>query len=106
MAGARAASGHCRRAGRRRCSRSSTRAPDDTTNAVNIRRFFARTSGVATTERTAEATVIQTRHRIPERALTEDQILVHQVPQPSRSSSWSRAAAETLKRCTPLASTD
>ena len=25
---------------------------DDTTNAVNIRRFFARTAGVATTERT------------------------------------------------------
>ncbi|SQC67072.1 carbon-phosphorus lyase complex subunit PhnJ [Pseudomonas aeruginosa] len=38
---------------------------DDTTNAVSIRRFFARTAGVATTERTPEATVIQTRHRIP-----------------------------------------
>src|SRR5690606_13134730 len=37
---------------------------DDTTNAVSIRRFFARTAGVATTERTPEATVIQTRHRI------------------------------------------
>ncbi|WP_397532989.1 alpha-D-ribose 1-methylphosphonate 5-phosphate C-P-lyase PhnJ [Roseateles sp.] len=55
---------------------------DDTTNAVNIRRFFARTTGVATTERTAEASLIQTRHRIPERALTEAQILVYQVPQP------------------------
>ena len=55
---------------------------DDTTNAVNIRRFFARTTGVATTERTAEASIIQTRHRIPERALTEAQILVYQVPQP------------------------
>ena len=38
---------------------------DDTTNAVSIRRFFARTAGVRTTTRTAEATVIQTRHRIP-----------------------------------------
>jgi alpha-D-ribose 1-methylphosphonate 5-phosphate C-P lyase len=55
---------------------------DDTTNAVNIRRFFARTTGVRTTERTAEATLIQTRHRIPERPLTELQILVYQVPQP------------------------
>lgn len=55
---------------------------DDTTNAVNIRRFFARTTGVVTTERTAEATLIQTRHRIPERALTEAQVLVYQVPQP------------------------
>lgn len=55
---------------------------DDTTNAVNIRRFFERTTGVATTERTAEATVIQTRHRIPETPLTERQVLVYQVPQP------------------------
>ncbi|WP_319800891.1 alpha-D-ribose 1-methylphosphonate 5-phosphate C-P-lyase PhnJ [Rhodobacter sp. KR11] len=55
---------------------------DDTTNAVSIRKFFQRTSGVAVTERTAEASVIQTRHRIPEAALTEDQILVYQVPIP------------------------
>jgi len=55
---------------------------DDTTNAVSIRRFFARTAGVATTGSTAEATVIQTRHRIPEQPLTEGQILVYQVPIP------------------------
>jgi alpha-D-ribose 1-methylphosphonate 5-phosphate C-P lyase len=55
---------------------------DDTTNAVSIRKFFEKTAGVATTEVTAEATVIQTRHRIPETALTEDQILVYQVPIP------------------------
>ena len=55
---------------------------DDTTNAVSIRRFFARVAGVATTTRTAEATVIQTRHRIPEEKLTENQIIVYQVPQP------------------------
>lgn len=55
---------------------------DDTTNAVNIRRFFERTTGVATTTRTAEATLIQTRHRIPETPLTEQQILVYQVPMP------------------------
>jgi alpha-D-ribose 1-methylphosphonate 5-phosphate C-P lyase len=55
---------------------------DDTTNAVNIRRFFERTTGVATTERTREATVIQTRHRIPEAPLTERQVLVYQVPMP------------------------
>ena len=55
---------------------------DDTTNAVSIRRFFERTAGVATTERTEDATVIQTRHRIPETPLREDQILVYQVPQP------------------------
>ncbi|NCO85837.1 MAG: alpha-D-ribose 1-methylphosphonate 5-phosphate C-P-lyase PhnJ [Rhodobacterales bacterium] len=55
---------------------------DDTTNAVSIRKFFARTAGVATTAHTAEASVIQTRHRIPEVPLSEDQILVYQVPIP------------------------
>ena len=55
---------------------------DDTTNAVSIRTFFERTAGVQTTTETLEATVIQTRHRIPEEPLTEDQILVYQVPIP------------------------
>jgi len=55
---------------------------DDTTNAVSIRKFFARTAGVETTDRTQDATVIQTRHRIPEYALQADQILVYQVPIP------------------------
>ncbi len=55
---------------------------DDTTNAVSIRRFFAHTAGVETTEQTAEATLIQTRHRIPERPLQADQILIYQVPIP------------------------
>ena len=55
---------------------------DDTTNAVSIRKFFERTAGVETTEETALASVIQTRHRIPEAPLTEGQILVYQVPIP------------------------
>lgn len=55
---------------------------DDTTNAVSIRRFFRRTAGVATTERTEDATVIQTRHRVPEVPLQAGQILVYQVPIP------------------------
>ena len=55
---------------------------DDTTNAVSIRRFFAHTAGVETIEQTAEATLIQTRHRIPERPLQADQILIYQVPIP------------------------
>lgn len=55
---------------------------DDTTNAISIRRFFARTAGVRTTEVTTEATVIQTRHRIPETPLRSGQILVYQVPIP------------------------
>ena len=55
---------------------------DDTTNAVSIRRFFSATAGIATTTRTAEATVIQTRHRIPEAPLHQGQVLVYQVPIP------------------------
>ena len=55
---------------------------DDTTNAVSIRKFFERTAGVATTEETEKASIIQTRHRIPEATLREDQIIVYQVPIP------------------------
>ena len=68
---------------------------DDTTNAVNIRRFFSRVAGVATTERTADATVIQTRHRIPETSLREDQILVFQVPEPEPLRTLEPREAET-----------
>jgi alpha-D-ribose 1-methylphosphonate 5-phosphate C-P lyase len=55
---------------------------DDTTNAVSIRKFFEKTAAVATTTVTADASIIQTRHRIPEEPLREDQILVYQVPIP------------------------
>ena len=55
---------------------------DDTTNAVSIRKYFVRTTGVETTEQTEQATLIQTRHRIPETPLREGQILVYQVPIP------------------------
>ncbi|MDP8998406.1 MAG: alpha-D-ribose 1-methylphosphonate 5-phosphate C-P-lyase PhnJ [Pseudomonadota bacterium] len=55
---------------------------DDTTNAVSLRKFFVKTAGVATTETTEDATIIQTRHRVPEVPLHEGQILVLQVPIP------------------------
>jgi alpha-D-ribose 1-methylphosphonate 5-phosphate C-P lyase len=55
---------------------------DDTTNAVSIRAFFAKTAGVATTTDTELATIIQSRHRIPEHELHTGQILVFQVPIP------------------------
>ncbi len=70
---------------------------DDTTNAVSIRRFFARTAGVRTTTRTGEATIIQTRHRIPETALREDQVIVYQVPQPEPMSRLEPSRAETKR---------
>lgn len=55
---------------------------DDTTNAVSIRKFFERTAGVEVVTPTGEASIIQTRHRIPEEPLRDDQILVYQVPIP------------------------
>lgn len=55
---------------------------DDTTNAVSIRSFFKKTANVETTEITEEASIVQTRHRIPETPLTENQVLVYQVPIP------------------------
>jgi alpha-D-ribose 1-methylphosphonate 5-phosphate C-P lyase len=70
---------------------------DDTTNAVSIRRFFARTAGVATTTRTAQATIIQTRHRIPETPLHEGQILVYQVPLPEPMAKLEPSRAETTR---------
>jgi alpha-D-ribose 1-methylphosphonate 5-phosphate C-P lyase len=70
---------------------------DDTTNAVSIRRFFARVAGVATTDATAQATIIQTRHRIPEAPLTPGQILVYQVPQPEPLRKLEPSEAETRK---------
>ncbi|MBV9826295.1 MAG: alpha-D-ribose 1-methylphosphonate 5-phosphate C-P-lyase PhnJ [Alphaproteobacteria bacterium] len=70
---------------------------DDTTNAVSIRRFFARTAGVATTEHTTEATIVQTRHRIPETPLRDDQIIVYQVPIPEPLRWLEPREAETRK---------
>ena len=70
---------------------------DDTTNAVSIRGFFRRVAGVRTTERTAEATVIQTRHRIPETPLTDAQIIVYQVPMPEPLFRLEARVAETKR---------
>jgi alpha-D-ribose 1-methylphosphonate 5-phosphate C-P lyase len=56
---------------------------DESVNAVNLRRLIERTSpGVGVTTSTREATIIQTRHRIPETPLAPSQILVFQVPLP------------------------
>ncbi len=64
------------------CLKVIDQGADDTTNAVSIRNFFKRVCGVKTTEKTSEASIIQTRHRIPETALFAGQILVYQVPIP------------------------
>ena len=68
---------------------------DDTTNAVSIRQFFEKVADVKTTTRTTEATVIQTRHRIPETELRDGQIIVYQVPQPEPLRSLEPRETET-----------
>lgn len=55
---------------------------DGSVNAVNIRNFIQKVTHVNTTFSTSEATIIQSRHRIPEKPLCEGQILVLQVPEP------------------------
>ena len=56
---------------------------DDSVNAVNLRSFLEMTCpGVNTTTRTTEADLVQSRHRIPEKLLREDQVIILQVPYP------------------------
>jgi alpha-D-ribose 1-methylphosphonate 5-phosphate C-P lyase len=72
---------------------------DEGVNAVNIRRLVERTSpGVETTLNTEEATLIQTRHRIPEQPLREDQTMIFQVPQPEplRNVEWREAETRRM----------
>lgn len=55
---------------------------DDSVNAASIRKFLALVSGAPTTTDTLQADLIQSRHRVPEERLRDDQILVLQVPNP------------------------
>lgn len=55
---------------------------DESVNAVNIKKLVTKTTGIQETHNTTEATIIQSRHRIPEIPLKEGQILVLQVPIP------------------------
>lgn len=55
---------------------------DDSVNAANLRRFITRMSGAETTTDATRATIIQSRHRIPEERLRPYQTLVLQVPDP------------------------
>ena len=55
---------------------------DESVNAVSIKKLVQNTTGVQATDDTHRATLIQSRHRIPELPLEEDQILILQVPIP------------------------
>jgi alpha-D-ribose 1-methylphosphonate 5-phosphate C-P lyase len=70
---------------------------DDSVNAVSIRRFVETVTGVRTTTDTREATLIQTRHRIPEEPLEPGQVLVLQVPIPEPLRLVEPSEAETRR---------
>lgn len=55
---------------------------DESVNAVSIKKLIKKTTGVPVVEETSEATLIQSRHRIPEVPLQAGQILILQVPIP------------------------
>lgn len=55
---------------------------DDSVNAVNIKKLVQECTGVEITEDSEKATLIQSRHRIPETPMRGDQILILQVPTP------------------------
>ncbi|MBO0453498.1 MULTISPECIES: alpha-D-ribose 1-methylphosphonate 5-phosphate C-P-lyase PhnJ [Enterococcus] len=60
---------------------------DESVNAVNIKKLIQKTTGIGLTSDTEAASLIQSRHRIPEKKLKKGQILVLQVPvcEPLRS---------------------
>lgn len=55
---------------------------DDSLNAVQMKELIADTSRCATTTRTVDASIVQSRHRLPEVPMTADQVLVLQLPNP------------------------
>lgn len=55
---------------------------DGSVNAVLLRNFITSVSDVETTMDTTEASIIQTRHRVPEEDTDEGQTVVFQVPMP------------------------
>lgn len=70
---------------------------DESVNAVNIKKLVSDTTGIQTTDDTWEATIIQSRHRIPEVPLRKDQILVLQVPLPEPLRVYEPSEQETKK---------
>jgi len=68
--------------GKADCLKVIDQGSDESVNAVNIKKLVTNTTGVEVTNETGKATLIQSRHRIPEEKLNEHQTLVLQVPYP------------------------
>lgn len=63
-------------------------------NAANLRRLIVDTTGINATTDARDATLIQSRHRIPEDSLADGQVLVLQVPVPEPLRGVERSIAE------------
>lgn len=70
---------------------------DGGVNAANLRRLISTTTKCQATADTTGATIIQTRHRIPETPMRQDQTLVLQVPVPEPLRAVERNQAETRR---------
>ncbi|OZB91620.1 alpha-D-ribose 1-methylphosphonate 5-phosphate C-P-lyase PhnJ [Paenibacillus sp. XY044] len=70
---------------------------DESVNAVSIKKLVQNTTDIRTTDETAQATLIQSRHRVPEIPLRAGQILVLQVPMPEPLRMYEPREAETKK---------
>ncbi|UKS28619.1 alpha-D-ribose 1-methylphosphonate 5-phosphate C-P-lyase PhnJ [Paenibacillus sp. HWE-109] len=70
---------------------------DESVNAVSMKKLINKTTGVIAVEETSEATLIQSRHRIPEIPLKTGQILVLQVPMPEPLRMYESSELETKR---------
>jgi len=66
-------------------------------NATNLRRMIAGSTGCAESADTRDATVVQTRHRVPEEAMTAEHVLVYQVPVPEPLRGVQKSVAECAR---------
>ncbi|NGP45087.1 alpha-D-ribose 1-methylphosphonate 5-phosphate C-P-lyase PhnJ [Bacillaceae bacterium SIJ1] len=70
---------------------------DESVNAVSIKKLVQKTTGVPVVEDTEDATLIQSRHRVPEVPLKAGQILVLQVPLPEPLRPYEPSEEKTKK---------
>ncbi len=70
---------------------------DDGVNATNLRRLITGSVGCAETTDSREASVVQTRHRVPEQPLAADDVLVLQVPVPEPLRGVQKSVAECAR---------
>lgn len=70
---------------------------DESVNAINLKKLITKCTDVQTTNDSEKATLIQTRHRVPEIPMKENQILILQVPIPEPLREIEGSESETKK---------